>query len=119
MNFRYRMKNYVSDVQFSAKTLDPSLINPIGATIVDDTIWIANNGSSVITNYTLHGKKLPNQLTEPNGNPTGIVKYSGDKFIITSGNNSGPSKLIMVTDNGTIDAWNPQVDPNIITVINN
>ena len=92
---------------------DTSLKNPWGV-VVRNGIWTAVNGSGTLNNYTLEGKFLQSvTVTATTGisSPSGLAKYSGFKFLITKGINTFPSSLVTVTENGTINAWHPSVDP--------
>jgi uncharacterized protein (TIGR03118 family) len=69
------------------------------------------------------GNGIPQSLvvTIPGGKPTGIV-YSGSNtdFIVSANGKSGPARFLFATENGTIAAWAPAVDPtNAITVVPN
>ena len=108
--------NLISDVMFGAKILDPSLKNPWAIVMNNDTnIWVAVNGMGLLNIYSLQGTLLRSVVVTAVDNgtadPTGLVKYSGSGFLIGAGNNTLPSKWITVTESGTINAWNPVIDP--------
>ena len=113
-NLDYEMIHLTADINRTAPNIDVEMINPWGAVIVGDTIWIANNGTGVISNYTIDGKKLNNSVivdlgSNSRGRPTGIVKYDGTGFLISNGLTSAPAKLIIVTEDGSINAYNPVI----------
>lgn len=113
----------LADIGRTAPNIDTDLINPWGAVVVDDTIWIADNGSGVISNYTIDGRKLGNSVivnwgTTARGRPTGIVSYNGTGFNISNGLTTAPAKLIVVTQDGLINAYNPLISStNAVQVI--
>lgn len=126
--------NLTSDVQYSAKKYDSTLKNPWGIVLMNDTLWVAVNGSGTLQNYSLEGKLLNTVVVDSaNGMsaPTGLVKYHKDKFLITNVSpglpsknvtdktSSLPSKLITVTENGTINGYNSDIDKMHATIVFN
>ncbi|ARF08306.1 hypothetical protein Catovirus_1_356 [Catovirus CTV1] len=113
----------LANVNRTAQNTDTELINPWGSVVVDNTIWIANNGSGVISNYTIDGRKLGNSVivnwgTTARGRPTGIVSYAGTGFNISNGLTTAPAKLITVTQDGAINAYNPMISTtNAVQVV--
>nr|AEX62459.1 hypothetical protein mv_L254 [Moumouvirus Monve] len=104
--------------------VDPILNNPWGLTIVKDTIWVCNNGG--INLYNLLGKPLNKTIGVfgSMGNTTfvtGIAQNTDDcAFLIYNGSKSGSSSIIMVTRDGTINAYNPNIsEKNSVLVIDN
>ncbi|AGF85046.1 hypothetical protein QJ854_gp736 [Moumouvirus goulette] len=104
--------------------VDPILNNPWGLTIVGDTIWVGNNGG--INLYNLLGKPLNKTIGVfgSMGNTTfvtGIAQNNDNcAFLIYNGSQSGSSSVIMVTRDGTINAYNPTIsEKNTILVIDN
>jgi uncharacterized protein (TIGR03118 family) len=64
----------------------------------------AVDGQREITIATPPGQTSP-------ASPTGeVFNSTGTGFDITSGGKTGPSKLIFVTEDGTISGWNPDVN---------
>lgn len=125
---RFKEINFVSDTFFGA-TRDPNLVNPWGIAInpINGVVWVANNGTGTATTYNgLTGKPLSTIVNIPGpggvgqGAPTGIVYYGGSGFQVMEGGNSGASKFIFATEDGTILGWNPDVDPtNAIIMVDN
>jgi uncharacterized protein (TIGR03118 family) len=110
---KFEKVNLTSDVQYSAKKYDSTLKNPWGIVLMNDTLWVAVNGSGTLQNYSLEGKLLNSVMVDASSGisaPTGLVKYHKDKFLITDGTVSLPSKLITVTENGTINGYNYEVN---------
>ncbi len=60
------MSNLVANLSFfpvDAITHDEDLIDPMGMAIIDNNLWVANFGSSVLTHYSSTGIKLaPNRV---------------------------------------------------------
>jgi uncharacterized protein (TIGR03118 family) len=110
----YRVKNLVSDISLVARFTDPNARNPIGLVVLKDALFVAQNAASVVSNYSLKGELL--QTLNSPSNPTGLALNSTSGFNVTSGTSSLPSTLVVVTQNGVIAGWNPQVSPlNFIT----
>src|SRR5690242_14759921 len=121
---RFTSTNLTSDIFGVAPNLDAALVNPWGALIEHSTIWVADNGTGVLTNYKKDGSIISNNIVNVlsdggnNGNPTGLVRNHGSGFKITKKGVVRPSKFIVVTENGTINGYNPEVDPkNAIVVL--
>ena len=113
----------VANVARTAPNTDSELVNPWGAVVVDDTIWIANNATGVLSNYTIDGRKLGNSVlvnlgTSARGRPTGLVAYNGSGFNISNGLTSAPARLIVVTQDGSINAYSPIISTtNAVQVV--
>ncbi len=113
-NLDYEEIPLSADINRTAPNVDSELINPWGATVIDNTIWIGCNGNGTINNYELGGKKLNNSVivnlgSNSRGRPTGLVKYDGTGFVISNGLTSAPAKIIIVTEDGSINAYNPTI----------
>ncbi|MFZ3167372.1 MAG: TIGR03118 family protein [Candidatus Methanoperedens sp.] len=124
---KFEQTNLVSDVPNLAQITDPNLVNSWGiAHLPTGPWWVADNGMGVSTVYNGNGTPFPvgNPLvvTVPgldnnSATPTGIVANIESVFNITAGN---PAKFVFVTEDGTISAWNPNVDPTkAILMVNN
>lgn len=104
---------------------DPDVINSWGIVIINGILWVVNNGTGLVTTYSLNGTKLPTTVTVPNtepvfppqfGAPTGIVHNTTGGFSI---GNSLPALWLTATENGTINAYVPSLDPaNAPVVVN-
>jgi len=107
--------------------LDINLSDPWGIVFMNDTIWIANAGSGLVTSYDLLGRTLQPVINVfgPICNisqPTGIVfnDNSLDAFVLVNGSAIGSSTIIVATRDGTINGFNCSVDPdNSIIMIDN
>lgn len=114
----YNVHNLVSDGAFPADHIDPDLINPWGLAFgVTNPVWIANQGTGTSTIYNGLGVKLPLTVTIPpanggTGSPTGMVFNNTNNFVVSANDKSAPSVFIFATEDGTISAWAPSVDPN-------
>jgi uncharacterized protein (TIGR03118 family) len=131
----YLRTNLVSDIAGVANFTDPNAVNTWGIVNAGDTgpMWIADNGTGVSTLYTGTGAAFPTNSplvvtipTPPNSPkgavaaPTGIVFNSTGSFVVSAGGNSGASRFIFDTEDGTISGWNPAVDAtHAILAVNN
>lgn len=129
-NEYYKVKllvtNLLKNEDASTKT-DVNLRAPYGIVIQKQNtnsgqpeIWVANTNSGFVTHYSLQGCPLlqtnlvvpsADPTNQPVGSPTGIVYNSTSGFVITKGNLSGKSILLVSTSDGLIAGWNPAVDP--------
>lgn len=126
---KYHQFNIQSDIGKQARLQDSNLVNPWGITFVPckDRIWVANNGTGVLTNYKLNGIPCGNPVSVPDGSPTGLV-YNKDKdnwlicdpSVIVAQRRCAPSKLITATEGGSIYGFNPEIDSaNMLTLLDN
>ena len=122
---RVIVRNLVSNVPLNAPlyaslnnpVIDPNLVDAWGITIINNQLWVADNGSNMVTSYGLLGNILLDGVTT-NGSPNGIVSNNTSGFLVGIG--PSPALWLVSTDNGTIGAWNPTLTANIATtVINN
>lgn len=121
MSCVYSQKNLISSIALTASVTDPNDVNPIGLVVNNQTLWVAQNGKSLVSQYELNGTLLAfvNSSALPSGlvfNPLSLNNLSTN-FLVTSGTNTGSANLILVTQNGVIQGFNSTVDPlNFITV---
>ena len=125
--------NLVSDVPGLALHTDPNLVNPWGQAsapaTVGSPIWVSDNGTGKAT--VLNGDGTPfirsgNPLvvtlaTPPSAGPNAVAAPTGQlfntfdgtstNFVITENGKSGPAFFLFATEDGTIEGWNPNVDP--------
>src|SRR5215813_718550 len=119
----FTQTNLVSDIAGMAKITDPNLVNPWGMALgLNSGIWISDNGSGKATTYDGTGQPLPSgsalivTIPAPDGSmtsPTGVATNATNGFVISSGGKTAPSSEIFATENGTIEGWNANVDPNL------
>lgn len=108
--------NLDSDVPGLARVTDPNLVNPWGiAFSPTGAFWFGDNGTSVSDVVDGNGQLLPVVVRVPgaNGNPgtpTGTVYNGGSGYQVTANGLSGPARFLFASEDGTISAWNPQVD---------
>jgi uncharacterized protein (TIGR03118 family) len=115
--------NLASDLPGRAKLLDPDLVNPWGLALRPDggTIWTANQGTDSSTIYSLapHSDdvvKSPTVRVNMPGSvpgPAGQVANLGKGFVLSNGKTKAPAHFIFSTLDGHIEAWSPDVDPDI------
>lgn len=123
---QYKQFNLVSDLprsQSHAIFRDPNLVNPWGIVASPTSpFWVADNGTGVSTLYKgVIGIPFPLRshlvvtVPPPPGStdtaaPTGIIFNGTSSFVVSSNGNSGQSRFIFATEDGTISGWSPAVD---------
>jgi uncharacterized protein (TIGR03118 family) len=119
---QYQQTNLVSNSSLPGiVTVDPNLINPWGiARSSTGPWWVSDEDKGVSTIYNGSGQPAPPVLVTipsagqaPAGSPTGIVFNGSSDFDVESGK---PGIFIFATFDGTIAAWNPQVNPSVAIV---
>jgi uncharacterized protein (TIGR03118 family) len=121
----YRQINLVSDQPGVAPLTDPDLVNAWGLAASPGTnaspgspLWVADNGTDKATLYAgasaTSVSKVPLTVSVTGAAPTGQVFNSDASAFMVSDNhgNSGSSLFLFDTENGTIDGWAPNVNPN-------
>jgi uncharacterized protein (TIGR03118 family) len=117
----YIQTNLVSNLPNVAVTTDPNLQNSWGvASAPGGPLWIADNNDGLSTLYDGNGAKvnltvtipLPSgRVAPPAATPNGLVWNPTTAFTITNGTATAPATFIFDSEDGTITAWNPVVDP--------
>jgi uncharacterized protein (TIGR03118 family) len=115
----FQQTNLVSDIPGLAPLTDANLKNPWGlSSSPTSPIWVSDNNAGVTTLYNGAGQKVPLTVNipapgnVPGGTPTGTVFNGTADFRVTEGGNSGPSRFLFDTEDGTLLGWNPGVDLN-------
>src|SRR6266481_5480787 len=108
-----------SNAPGGAEAGDPQLVNSWGITRTAGSVWwVSDNAKGVATLYNGPGTKEslvvtvppanPNNPSKPNGSSTGIIANgSTTDFVLGPGE---PADFIFATLDGTIAAWNPNVE---------
>jgi uncharacterized protein (TIGR03118 family) len=121
-------ENLVSNQPGVAMHVDAHLVNAWGISHSSSSpFWVSDNGTGVTTLYDTNGNPIPLVVTipPPNGSPQGTTSAPTGQlfnpttgFPVSSGQNTGPSRFIFVTEDGTISGWNPNVNQTnaILTV---
>lgn len=122
----FTVERLTSSIPFCARHPDPNILEPWGITIVNDVVWVTNTASGLITSYNLLGLPLLPTINvfgpcDNLAQPTGIAfNCNVNAFPICCGPNIEPSNIIVVTRDGTINAYNLCIDPdNSILVVDN
>jgi len=121
----YRQINLVSDQSGKAQLTDSDLVNAWGLAASPGTnaapgspLWVADNGSDKATLYqgatATSVTKVPLVVSVTGAAPTGqVFNADSSAFMVSdSHGNSGSSLFLFDTENGTIDGWAPNVNPN-------
>jgi uncharacterized protein (TIGR03118 family) len=116
----FQQTNLVSDIPGLAAHTDPRLQNPWGLSLNPDGLFrIDDNHTGLSTVYDVNGRHEPTTVeiplppgstsTSPSA-PDGTVLNSTVGFVISENGRSAPASSIFATEDGTIAAWNQQVD---------
>ena len=112
---------------------DEYCVNPWGITIYNNQVWVANGGTDTITCYDLYGNKIMDSITirsatQNSSYPTGIAINCNGGFginpAVTINSNvsrqaTRTSLLLVAAEHGTVNAYNPTIDPlNSFVVLN-
>jgi uncharacterized protein (TIGR03118 family) len=119
-NAIYRQTNLVSNIPGLAANTDPRLQNPWGVSLSPDGLFrVDDNHTGLSTVYDVNGHRQPGTVeiplppgstsTSPSA-PDGTVLNTTSGFVISEGKRSAPASSIFATEDGTIAAWNRQVD---------
>jgi uncharacterized protein (TIGR03118 family) len=120
-NTVYQQTNIVSDLPGLAATTDPHLMNPWGLSLTPaGQFRVSDNGTGLSTVYDVNGNpqlgtvqvSLPVSSSSDAAAPTGNVFNTTTDFVISENGQSAPATNLFATEDGTIAAWNAQVDPN-------
>jgi uncharacterized protein (TIGR03118 family) len=117
----YIRTDLVSNTRNLAQPMDPNLQNAWGvANAPGGPLWVSDNNDGLSTLYDGNGVKInltvtiplpAGRATPPASTPTGMVWNPTTGFPITVGATTAPATFIFDTEDGTIAAWNPTVDP--------
>ncbi|HZY83336.1 MAG TPA: TIGR03118 family protein [Gemmataceae bacterium] len=116
----FQQTNLVSDVPGLAAHTDPRLQNPWGVSLSPDGQFrVDDNHTGLSTVYDATGRREPGTVeiplppgstgTSPSA-PDGTVLNTTPGFVISEDGRSAPATSIFATEDGTIAAWNQQVD---------
>jgi uncharacterized protein (TIGR03118 family) len=119
----YQQTNLVSDVQGLAQNPpsgqpDTQLVNPWGL-IASPTSpwWVSDNNAGVSTLYNGQGVKqglvvnIPSPASGVAGTPTGVVFTGAAGFSFQAKGSKAGAAFTFVTEDGTIVAWGPAINP--------
>jgi uncharacterized protein (TIGR03118 family) len=118
----YQQTNFVSDISGLAPTPDSHLLNPWGLVASSTSPWwVSDNNGGVSTLYDGNtGAIVPLVVNIPpldakgngTGTPTGIAFTGAAGFMFKVNGKMAPSVFTFVTEDGTIVAWGPAINPN-------
>jgi uncharacterized protein (TIGR03118 family) len=121
---QYQRTDLVSNQAGAAPLQDQRLVNGWGlVSLPTSPYWVSDNGTGFSTLYTGAGSQVPLFVSVPAapsgptgklGTPTGVVgniTANNTDFTFKVGANSAQGLFIFATQDGTIVAWNPAVDP--------
>ncbi|AYV84985.1 MAG: hypothetical protein Satyrvirus1_71 [Satyrvirus sp.] len=112
----WRINYLISNRPSQAAHFDLDLVNPWGIVVHDNQLWVVNNSSDTITNFDLFGNKLIGAagVREAGHNsafPTGLVINCCGGFPVSNGTITKSARFITATEYGTINGYNPLIDP--------
>jgi uncharacterized protein (TIGR03118 family) len=117
----YIRTDLVSNLQDLAQPKDPNLQNAWGvANAPGGALWVSDNNDGLSTLYDGNGVKVgltvaiplpPGRSPPPAAAPTGMVWNPTTGFQIKVGSTTAAATFIFDSEDGTITAWNPAVDP--------
>jgi uncharacterized protein (TIGR03118 family) len=124
---QYTVTNLVSNQNANgANPADPALVNAWGITsLATSPFWVSDNGTGLSTLYNNLGQKQKLVVTVPAaggsaaaGTPTGVIGNATGQFNVSANGKTASPLFIFATQDGTISAWNPGVNPTsaVITV---
>jgi uncharacterized protein (TIGR03118 family) len=122
--------NLDSNIAGRAKVTDPNLTNGWGLAFAPGSpFWVNANHSGVATLYDGEGNIIPLVVTipPPKGSqsgtvsaPTGMIWNPTSAFLVPGAKSPAAAIFIFDTEDGTISAWNPQVDlTNAVIAVDN
>jgi uncharacterized protein (TIGR03118 family) len=119
----YQQTNLVSDIQGLAQNPtgaqpDTQLVNPWGL-IASPTSpwWVADNNAGLSTLYNGQGVEqglvvnIPSPVSGVAGTPTGVVFTGAAGFTFQADGKTAGAAFTFVTEDGTIVAWGPAINP--------
>jgi uncharacterized protein (TIGR03118 family) len=119
----YQQTNLVSDIQGFAQNPpngqpDTQLLNPWGLVASPTSPWwVSDNNGGVATLYNGQGVKqglvvnIPSPVSGVAGTPTGVVFTGATGFSIQTDGKTAAAAFTFVTEDGTIVAWGPGINP--------
>jgi uncharacterized protein (TIGR03118 family) len=119
----YQQTNLVSDIQGLAQDPpsgqpDTELVNPWGLVAsATSPWWVSDNNAGVSTLYNGQGVKqglvvkIPSPVSGVAGTPTGVVFTGATGFTFQADGKTVGAAFTFVTEDGTIVAWGPGINP--------
>jgi uncharacterized protein (TIGR03118 family) len=123
----YKVTDFDADTSGTAPHTDSRLINPWGIVLDHGLLVVTDNGTGLVTMYASgtgspSGKAI--RVPPPAGQtgtaaPSGIVLNTTKDFLIGTGAHKKPADFIVVTEDGTLSAWNSTLGTNALLMIDN
>jgi uncharacterized protein (TIGR03118 family) len=119
----FQQTNLVSDIQGLAQNpptgqADTQLLNPWGLVSSSTSPWwISDNNAGLSTLYNGQGVKqglvvnIPSPTSAVGGTPTGVVFTGASGFSFQADGKTTGAVFTFVTEDGTIVAWGPGINP--------
>jgi len=117
--------NLVSNVPGLAAHTDPNLVNPWGFTLnAQGQFLISNNHSGTASLVAADGSQQAKPITIPSpsqneatSSPNGQIVNTTSDFVFSKGDRKAPATILFSTEDGTIAAFNPNVDPRSAVIV--
>jgi uncharacterized protein (TIGR03118 family) len=114
----FQQTSIVSDVPGLAESTDHNLIDPLGLSVSPaGRLRVSDAGTGLSTAYDVNGNPHPTTVAIPlppggtgTAAPDGNVRNTTSGFVISANGRSAPAAILFATADGTIAAWDPQVD---------
>jgi len=107
----FQRTDLVSDRAGLAARTDAALVNPWGLAADDENnLWVANNGTGVITVYDADGQPSDEYAPVDTGlDLTGAVFNDTGAFSIAGGGDVAPAELVFATENGSLVGFTDKI----------
>jgi len=122
-NNTYAIAPLLSNVSGIAPNTYPELRNTWDLAIANNSIWVVDETTGLLTNFSLLGALITTATVVPGASvPSGtlaepVAVVANTSPGITSGSPASPILLVIATRQGTINAYNPAVSTSTAPVI--
>jgi uncharacterized protein (TIGR03118 family) len=100
----------VSDIPGLGAFTDTNLVNAWGMAVLPDDMLLVNANENALAGAYLQDGQPTGIYIGLNDGPSGLLVNQGGGFKISDGKKSQPSTFIFVTESGTIQGWNANIN---------